>query len=86
MVVLDDVPRKIPKPKLDFRWDASEPSEFRCHLDGRSYDCGNGTDGSFRTPTLDDGAHELRLEAQDMVGNRAPVQTVQFITGRQVNF
>lgn len=74
-------PVKTNNKQQTFRWTSTEPAIFKCTLNGRAVDCGQGTNGQFTTPTLPDGQHTFQVNAVDNLGNKGTPQTVRWTTG-----
>ena len=78
----NSVPPRTRNPKVTFAWTSSEDSKYECKIDGKPFDCGSGSQGSYTTPELPDGKHTFSLNTVDNVGNKGTPQVVNWETGR----
>ena len=64
---------KSPNPSSSsptVEWRSTEPVDFKCIFDdGQSFDCGNGTTGSWTGSNVPDGSQRFVIEGKDKVGN-----------------
>ncbi|MEN9798989.1 MAG: hypothetical protein RL653_2685, partial [Pseudomonadota bacterium] len=69
LVTLASAPAALSARREDhFSFETSEPAELRCTLDGASVACASELD----VGPLQDGPHELSVQAQDAAGNLGP--------------
>ena len=76
-----NVPRTTKNPRVRLTWSANEHATFKCTVDGKTTDCGSGTQGEFTTDPLSDGRHTFSLNLVDKVGNKGEPVTVSWETG-----
>lgn len=63
------IPGVSADPRVTINFDASEPSTFRCSMDGMPFtEC----DSPYSSPALADGSHTFSVVATDLVGNVEP--------------
>ena len=59
---------KTSRPTI--KWTSTESVNFKCSLDdGETFDCGQGTTGSWTGSNLIDGPHKFVIEGEDAVRN-----------------
>ena len=77
-------PPKTSNPKYTLTWNTNEQANFKCTLNGRIVDCGDGTSGKYTTPNLPDGRNTFEVHAVDTVGNKGRPRIVTWVTGMDI--
>ncbi|XP_028410633.1 uncharacterized protein LOC114533322 [Dendronephthya gigantea] len=78
--ITNQVPRETKNKQTRITWSADEKGTFKCTLDDVEVPCGDGTEGDYTTPDLNDGEHTFTVESVDKVGNKGDPVSVRWNT------